>query len=98
MLIWIIIFNHKGESPGYVIALAGCAIWGAATHSSLPLKVILFLTWLLSSFIKSDVFPRSVRDTLHLDFTNALMPSVLFIIIVVAMLFSQRMFMYKKLQ
>ena len=71
ILIWIVIFNHKGESPTYVIALAGCAIWGAATRPSLPLKIILIFTWFFSSFIKSDVFPQSVKQALRLDFTNA---------------------------
>lgn len=95
ILIWIIIFNHKGESPGYVIALAGCAIWATATQASLSLKVVLFLTWFFSSFIKSDVFPQFVRDALYLDFTNAFMTSVVFVLMVFSMLFPSRFFSYQ---
>lgn len=95
ILIWIIVFNHKGESPTYVIALVGCALWGVATRPSLLLKIILFVTWFFSSFIKSDVFPRSIRQGLHPDFTNALMPSLVFIIIITTLIGLVKTFRYK---
>lgn len=87
MLIWIVVFNHKGESPTYVIALTGCAIWGVFTNPSLPVKILLALTWVFSSFVKTDLFSKDIKKMLHLDFTNALFPSVIFLVIIVSMLY-----------
>ncbi len=62
VLIWSVIFNHKAESPTYVIAVAGAGIW---FFSSLRkpvdtgLIVFLFLVTCLSS---TDLFPKMIRD------------------------------------
>jgi hypothetical protein len=54
VLLWIVIFNHKGESPTYVIAMAGVAIW---YFTQLPNKRNLILLWLcliFTSFSSTD--------------------------------------------
>jgi hypothetical protein len=56
VLIWVVIFNHKGESPTYVIAIVGVAIWyfikQPASKSDL---VLLLLALVFTSFSSTDV-------------------------------------------
>jgi hypothetical protein len=56
VLIWVVIFNHKGESPTYVIAIVGIAIWyfikQPASRTDL---VLLFLALAFTSFSSTDV-------------------------------------------
>lgn len=54
VLLWIVIFNHKGESPTYVIAMAGVAIWYFYQVRT-PIK--LWLLWgalIFTSFSSTD--------------------------------------------
>ena len=60
-LLWIVIFNHKAESPTFVIAIAGVAIWFAFSEPS-PLNVaLLLLTFVFTNLSSTDVFPRSIK-------------------------------------
>lgn len=56
VLIWVVIFNHKGESPTYVIAMVGVAIWYfiKQTASKLDLALLL-LALVFTSFSSTDV-------------------------------------------
>lgn len=42
ILMWMVIFNHKAESPTYIIALAGVAVW---YFSMQPVKINQILLW-----------------------------------------------------
>lgn len=60
-LLWIVIFNHKAESPTFVIAVTGVAIWFAFSEPS-PLNVaLLLLTFVFTNLSSTDVFPRSIK-------------------------------------
>jgi hypothetical protein len=56
VLIWVVIFNHKGESPTYVLAIVGVAIWYfiKQTPSKTDL-VLLLLALVFTSFSSTDV-------------------------------------------
>ena len=61
-MIWMVIFNHKAESPTFVIAIAGAAIWYFSnSHSKLNLT-LLVLAFIMSSLSPTDLFPKYVRD------------------------------------
>jgi len=54
VLLWIVIFNHKGESPTYVIAMAGVAIWYFYQVRT-PLKLwLLWAALIFTSFSSTD--------------------------------------------
>jgi hypothetical protein len=56
VLLWIVIFNHKGESPTYIIAMAGVALW---YYSQKRIGVNLVLLWLclvFTSFSSTEAF------------------------------------------
>jgi hypothetical protein len=65
VLVFCVIFNHQAESPTFVIAVAGAAIWFAAL--SAPDRWV----WLLFGFIvvctilaSSDAMPHSIQASL----------------------------------
>lgn len=52
ILLWVVIFNHKGESPTYVIAMMGVAIWYFAQVRS-PWKLVLLWGCLIFTSMSS---------------------------------------------
>ena len=61
VLIWVVIFNHKAESPTFVIAMCGVALWWCAAEKKLWEKVLLGVTFALVSLSPTDIFPANVR-------------------------------------
>jgi hypothetical protein len=63
ILIWMVIFNHKAESPTYIIAITGVAIWFFTQERS-KLNILLFsLTFIFTILSSTDIFPMSIRDS-----------------------------------
>lgn len=63
VLIWVIIFNHKAESPTFVIAVSGVAIWFMNTPKSIGHILLLLLTLVFTVLSPTDLFPRALRET-----------------------------------
>jgi hypothetical protein len=61
-LIWMVIFNHKAESPTFIIAMAGIGIWYFARERDLADRVLLILSFLLISMSVSDLVPAGIRN------------------------------------
>jgi len=62
ILLWVIIFNHKAESPTFIIAMAGVALW-FITGEKNTLNIVLFVSALiLTSLSPTDLFPKFLRD------------------------------------
>lgn len=76
-LLWVVIFNHKAESPSFVIAVAGVAIWFAFSPPS-PLNVaLLLLTFVFTNLSSTDVFPRSIKDQFVIPYSLKAVPCIL---------------------
>lgn len=62
VLLWMVIFNHKAESPTYIIALCGAAIWYWSTpHATRWMRLLLWTAFTMASLSPSDLFPPAVR-------------------------------------
>jgi hypothetical protein len=61
VLIWVVIFNHKAESPTFVIAMCGVALWWFTAEKKFWEKVLLGVTFALVSLSPTDIFPPNVR-------------------------------------
>lgn len=61
VLLWVVIFNHKAESPTFVIAMCGVALWWCAAEKTTWGKVLLWTTFVLVSLSSTDIFPSTVR-------------------------------------
>ncbi len=61
-LLWVVIFNHKAESPTFIVALCGVAIWYWSTPQPTPrMRLLLWLAFVMASLSPSDLFPLAVR-------------------------------------
>ncbi len=77
ILIWIVIFNHKAESPTFIIALSGVSIWffsQKANWKTITLMIFAFIFTVLSA---SDLFPRSLRDNFVTPYVMKAVPCIL---------------------
>lgn len=62
ILLWTVIFNHKAESPTFIIAVAGMAIL-FSYHLQNPRWIyFMILAFILTSLSSTDLFPRVVRE------------------------------------
>ena len=74
ILIWVVLFNHKAESPTFIIAMSGVAIW-FITGSISPLNsILLIIAFILTSLSPTDIFPRYIRDTYVNDYALKALP------------------------
>jgi hypothetical protein len=62
ILLWIVIFNHKAESPTFVIAMTGVVIWFYSQTLKTENVVLLILAILLTSLSPTDLFPKFIRN------------------------------------
>ncbi len=61
VLIWVVIFNHKAESPTFIIAVAGVAIWYFTQQQHIINLILLVLTLVFTSLSPTDLFPYFIR-------------------------------------
>jgi hypothetical protein len=61
LLIWMIAFNHLSESPTFVIAMSGIALW-YFTQPATPLhRAVLWIAFAFVSVAYSDLSPTAFR-------------------------------------
>lgn len=65
LLIWIVIFNHKAESPTFVIAMSGIGLWyfGSITPKK-PDLVLLIAAFIGVTLSVSDAVPWDIRQNI----------------------------------
>jgi hypothetical protein len=61
-LIWVVIFNHKAESPTFVIALLGIALWYFSQDKTRVNTILVVLAFILTTLSVSDLTPRFIRN------------------------------------
>lgn len=75
-LIWAVIFNHKAESPTFIIATCGVAIWyfsGERNHRNL---ILLFFYFLLTSISSTDITPFWLKENIIKPHLLKAIPSI----------------------
>ena len=78
-LIFVIIFSSSSESPTYIIAFAGVAIWFMNLNRPVSaLEICLFVfAFLITSMSPSDLFPRNIRMDYIVPYKLKALPCVL---------------------
>ena len=76
VLLWVVIFNHKAESPTFVIAMCGVAIWYLTGARRRWETALLLLTFILVSLSPTDIFPRSWREQIVQPFVLKAVPCI----------------------
>lgn len=77
ILIWIVIFNHKAESPTFIIAMAGAAIWFVNSRKSFYDVVLIILAFIFTSLSPTDLFPRFIRNEYLIPYVVKAVPCIL---------------------
>lgn len=90
VLLWVIIFNHKAESPTFVIAMAGVAVWYFMQPTTGWKIALVVLAFVLTSLSPTDLFPRPVRDQLVTPYVLKAVPCIfIWLVIVYEMVFKK---------
>jgi len=76
MLVWSVIFNHMAESPTFIIAVVGIAIWYFSSPGNLPKHIIIIAVFLFTQLIQTDVFPQQMRRELMQTFNLKVFPCI----------------------
>lgn len=78
-LIFTVIFSTSSESPTYIIAFAGVAIWFVIQPRPIHWFKIVLLVFaiLLTSFSPSDIFPKFIRETYIKPYSLKALPCIL---------------------
>ncbi|MPR37076.1 DUF2029 domain-containing protein [Cytophagaceae bacterium SJW1-29] len=77
VLLWVVIFNHKAESPTFIIAVCGVALWYFSQVPKPENRVLLLLTFVFTILSATDIFPPSVRNEWFKPFVVKAIPCIL---------------------
>lgn len=76
LLLWVVIFNHKAESPTFVIAMCGVAIWYLTGARSRWETALLIIAFIFVSLSPTDIFPRLWREQLVQPYVLKAVPCI----------------------
>ena len=76
VLIWAVIFNHKAESPTYVIAMFGAALWALAEEPSWKKTALLLFVFIFTGLAASDIFPLFIRREFFVPYAIKAFPCI----------------------
>lgn len=77
VLVWMVIFNHKAESPTFVIAVSGVAIWFFMQKFKIENLVLLILVIFFTILSPTDIFPASFRSGFIQPYVLKAVPCIL---------------------
>jgi Glycosyltransferase family 87 len=78
-LIWMVIFNHKAESPTYIISVCGIAIWFFSQNKTRINIILLILTLIFTTLSSGDLFPHFIKEVFIKPYDiKALFPMIIF--------------------
>lgn len=86
-LIFTVIFSSGSESPTYIIAFAGVAIWFIIQpKKSAWIISLLIFAFVLTSLSPTDIFPHAVKEFIRLNSLKALPCVIIWFIIIYQMI------------
>lgn len=77
MLIWVVIFNHKAESPTFILAMTGIVLWYFTVPRTRLRLSLLLAAVVLISLSPTDLFPASIRSNFIAPYELKALPAVL---------------------
>jgi hypothetical protein len=77
LLIWVIIFNHKAESPTYIIAMTGVAIWYFTQPRRTANLLLLIVALVVTSLSPTDLMPRYFQHHFFSPYNLKALPVIL---------------------
>ncbi|MBS1949412.1 MAG: hypothetical protein OJF59_000411 [Cytophagales bacterium] len=63
ILVWMIAFNHKAESPTFIIAITGIGLWyWVSSLPEKPKRILAAFALIFTSLSTTDLFPNFIQD------------------------------------
>lgn len=90
ILIWMVIFNHKAESPTYIIAVTGAAIWFITQELKIENILLISLVVIFTVLSPTEFFPRSFRENFVIPYVMKAVPCILIWIMIISRMIQQR--------
>lgn len=76
ILIWVVIFNHKAESPTFIIAITGIGLWATTEPDTFRRRGLLILAFVIISLSPTDLFPLFIRRDFFVQYALKALPAV----------------------
>jgi type IV secretory pathway TrbD component len=77
ILVWMVIFNHMAESPTFIIAIAGVAIWFYSQKPTTLNIALLVLAVVFTCLSPTDIFPPFIRKEIFQPYVVKAVPCIL---------------------
>ena len=90
LLIFLVIFNHKAESPMFIVAVTGVALWFVTSTTNFWRIALAGFVLLFTSLASTDVVPRHVREMWMTPFAIKVFPCIAAWIVIEAELLLRR--------
>ena len=95
LLISVVIFSSSAESPTYIIAVTGVAVWFSLHNGeqSFINKLVIALVLVMTSLVVTDFFPAYIRNRWIMPYSLKAFPCFLaWLVIVYRLLFEKKIF------
>lgn len=90
ILTWVVIFNHKAESPTFIIAISGVALWYYSQPYKTENLILLLFAFVFTSLATTDLCPRFIKNEFMRPYVMKAVPCIfVWIKIVADMLFGR---------
>lgn len=76
-MIWMVIFNHKAESPTFIICMVAIGIWFTIRKKNTALYLFAAFTLICTSLSVTDIFPAEFKKTLLIPYQIKVLPCIL---------------------
>jgi hypothetical protein len=76
-LLWVIIFNYKSESPTFIIAVAGVALWFITTTKKVLDIILASLVFVFAMLSPTDIFPHYIKANFFDPYVIKVVPCIL---------------------
>jgi len=77
VLIWVVIFNHRAESPTFIVAMIGVAFWFFSQKRTIINSTLLILAIVFTSLSATDLFPPFIRNEYFIPYSVKVVPCIL---------------------
>ena len=75
-LIWMVIFNHKAESPTFIICLVGIGIWFSIRAKNARTLILISMVLIFTSLSPTDIFPTSFKKSFLIPYNLKVFPCI----------------------
>ncbi len=77
VLLWVVIFNYRAESPTFILAMTGVALWFALSNRNKWDIALLALAIIFTSLSLTDLMPKSFREEIIKPYAIKVIPCVM---------------------